>query len=182
MLPEPIRRLYDTYYPIGTAARVILEKHSRSVAVLALEINAKKRLGIDPERVLYAALLHDIGVFLTDAPSIGCYGSQRYIRHGILGGRLLRREGFAEEYARVSERHTGVGITAEDIEAQGLPLPTDIVLTPETLLERLICYADKFYSKSGAMKKKSIEQIEAKLPVGSVNRWRSLNAEFGARD
>jgi uncharacterized protein len=64
----------------------------------------------------------------------------------LIGGRLLRELGF-ERHARVCERHTGTGITKVQIERQQLPLPLADYI-PETLEEQLVCYADKFYSKS----------------------------------
>ena len=82
--------------------------------------------------------------------------------HGVLGAALLRDNGFPEEIARVAERHTGAGISRDDIEEQGLPMPPGDYM-PETLLERLICYADKFYSKSGRMEEKPLEKVEASM-------------------
>ena len=78
------------------------------------------------------------------------YGTQTviypYIRHGVIGARLLRAEAMPEEWARVAERHTGTGITMEDIISQNLDLPL-ADYCPETMLEKLICYADKFLSR-----------------------------------
>ena len=34
---------------------------------------------------------------------------------------------------------------------------------PETLLEKLVCYADCFYSKSGTMQRKPLERVEASM-------------------
>jgi uncharacterized protein len=91
-------------------------------------------------------MLHDIGVRWCHAPGICCHGSEPYIRHGVIGADVLRREGW-ERHARVAERHTGTGLTREQIVRQQLPLePLDYV--PETLEEQVVCYADKFYSKS----------------------------------
>jgi uncharacterized protein len=45
---------------------------------------------------------------------------------------MLRQEGY-ERHARVCERHTGTGLPGYE---------------PETLEEQVVCYADKFYSKS----------------------------------
>jgi len=42
-----------------------------------------------------AALLHDIGIFNTNLPKIGCYGRHPYISHGYLGRELLENEGLA---------------------------------------------------------------------------------------
>jgi uncharacterized protein len=47
----------------------------------------------------------------------------------------------------VAERHTGTGLTLQQIERQQLPLPHED-FSPETLEEQIVCYADKFYSKS----------------------------------
>jgi len=58
----------------------------------------------------------------------------------------MREEGW-ERHARVCERHTGTGITRQQIADQQLPLP-DGDYMPETLEEQMVCYADKFYSKS----------------------------------
>lgn len=127
-----------------------------------------------------AAMLHDIGIFMTSAHDIGCFGDAPYIMHGVLGGELLRDEGIGEEFARVAERHTGAGITADDITRQQLPLPPGDYM-PETLLECLICYADKFYSKSGAMERKpfglvckSMERISGE----TLDRFLALHEEF----
>ena len=178
-----VGEIYDKYYRPGSRVRLILECHSRSVAALALHINSFFNLGLDPALVEEAAMLHDIGIFLTDADGIDCHGTEPYIRHGILGAQLLREEGFAEEVARVAERHTGAGITQADIEELNLPLPTEKCLYPETLLERVVCYADKYYSKSGDMKRKSLERVRgsmARHSSSTLERFEKLHAEFGA--
>lgn len=175
------KEIYDKFYPAG-ALRDILEKHSRSVAELAIYINNVKGLGLDPVKIEEAAMLHDIGIFLTDAAGIQCFGSEPYLRHGVLGADLLRREGVPEWAARVAERHTGAGITPQDIAEMNLPLPTDRDLMPRTLLERLICYSDKFYSKSGDMQRKSPERVRASMArhsAATLERFEELDALFG---
>lgn len=174
--------LYDKFYPESSPLRDILERHSRSVADLALEINRCNNLGLDPHMVEEAAMLHDIGIFMTDAPGIHCHGTEPYIRHGILGADLLRREGLPEWTARVAERHTGTGIDNDDIKELNLPLPLDRVLMPVTQLERLVCYADKFYSKSGDMQRKPLERVRASMARHSestLRRFEQLHKEFG---
>lgn len=93
-----------------------------------------------------ACLLHDIGIFLTRSPSLGCHGVHPYVRHGVLGRQLLEAEGL-DRHALVCERHVGVGISKADIRVQGLELP-ERDLRPATLEEEIICYADNFFSKS----------------------------------
>ena len=125
----------------------VLLKHSTDVAQRALKIaKAHPELGVDETFLWEAAMLHDIGIIRVDAPGIYCYGTEHYIRHGILGAEILRSEGLPR-HARVAERHTGTGLTAEEIERQNLPLPHQD-FKPETIEEQIICYADKFYSKS----------------------------------
>lgn len=127
-------------------------------------------------------MLHDIGIYLTDAPDIDCHGTEPYIRHGILGADLLRRRGVDEAIASVAERHTGAGITVDDIDAQGLPLPR-CDFSPRTLLERLVCYADKFYSKTRLDSAKTLEQVRASMArrgQSTLARFDALHKEFGA--
>ena len=101
---------------------------------------------LDAEFLEEAAMLHDIGIFGCNAPGIQCFGEAPYIQHGIIGARILREIGW-ERHARVCERHTGTGLTKWDIEQQQLPLPHQDFM-PEVLEEQVVCYADKFYSKS----------------------------------
>lgn len=171
----------DTFYPAGTPLRDIYMRHCRSVAAEALSIARRLSLPLSPEEVEAAAMLHDIGITATYAPGIGCGGAAPYLLHGVIGADMLRSMGVDERYARVAERHTGSGITADEIEAAGMPLPRRDFL-PHTLLERLICYADKFYSKSGSMQRKDPAKVEAQMERfgrGSLDRFRRLSAEFG---
>jgi uncharacterized protein len=139
--------LLDKYYPDVDALRQLLLMHSRQVADRCLLIAKNhSELPIDKQFLEEAAMLHDIGIRWCHAPGIYCEGSEHYIRHGLIGGEILRKEGFPR-HARVCERHTGTGITQKQIERQGLPLPLADYI-PETLEEQLVCYADKFYSKS----------------------------------
>jgi len=140
----------------------VLLKHSSDVANRALKIADKHpEFKIDRQFLFEAAMLHDIGIVKVDAPSIFCLGKEPYLKHGLLGGEILRKEGFPA-HARVAERHTGTGLTRQAILQQSLPLPlADYV--PETLEEQIICYADKFYSKTRLNEEKSYEQALASL-------------------
>ena len=153
-----VDQLIDKYYSDNAPLREILLTHSRSVADMALDVACRHpELGADETFLYEAAMLHDIGVFLTDAPGIQCFGHEPYIKHGLLGGELLRREGLPR-HARVAERHTGTGLTRETILRQALPLPL-ADYSPETIEEQLICYADKFFSKSHLERVRTPEQV-----------------------
>lgn len=172
--------LIDKYYPEDNELRHILIIHSQSVARKALQIvSSHPELHLDARFVEEAAMLHDLGIFRTDAPGIQCFGSEPYICHGRLGAEILRKEGY-ERHARVCERHTGAGITCREISAQGLPLPHQDFL-PETLEEKVICYADKFFSKTHLDQEKSIEKAEkslAKFGEDGVMRFREWERMF----
>jgi len=171
--------LIKKYYPEDSEAYGILVTHSRSVAAKALSIARRRpEMCLDLPFIEEAAMWHDIGVFLCNAPSIGCYGNAEYICHGYLGADLLRREGYPR-HALVSERHTGTGISLKMIEEQNLPLPHRDML-PVSLEEQLICFADKFFSKTKPDREKPIDKIIEGLScygnetVGRFKDWYKL--------
>ena len=142
--------------------KYILLTHSRSVADKALDIVRRHpELEVDAQFIEEAALLHDIGIVSVNAPRIECYGTEAYIRHGVLGAEMLRAEGL-ELHARVCERHTGTGLTMEQIVQQELPLPHQD-LQPQSIEEQIICFADKFVSKTRLDEEKSVEQARRSL-------------------
>lgn len=154
--------IIDKYYPDENELRALLIHHSRQVADRALLIARRHpELRLDTQFLEEAAMLHDIGVCRCDAPGIHCHGSEPYIRHGIIGARMLRQEGF-ERHARVCERHTGAGITVEEIRQQHLPLP-EADYMPQWMEEKVVCYADKFYSKSHPEREKTVADAARSL-------------------
>lgn len=157
--------LIDKYYPEDNELKNILLTHSRSVADKALQIVEKHpELNADKTFVEEAAMLHDIGIFLTDAPGILCFGKEPYICHGYLGADLLRKEGFPE-HALVCERHTGAGISLKNIIEQQLPIPHREML-PVSIEEQIVCFADKFFSKTRLDREKSVEKA-----LKSISRY-----------
>lgn len=178
--------IIDRYYPRGSKARGILLQHSMQVAVMALEIAREKTLDLDPDDIIAAAMLHDVGIVATNAPSIGCSGTLHYLCHGDAGAALIRAEGIEalEPFALVAERHTGAGITAEEAASQGLPLSAACHV-PCTTLEKLICYADKFYSKSRTMRRKSLEAARRSIErfgPGAAERFEEMHRMFDITD
>jgi len=140
----------------------IVYSHGRSVSNKALEImDLHPEIQADRKFVEEAALLHDIGVYKTYAPEIACFGSLPYICHGYLGADLLREEGYGR-HALVCERHTGAGISLRDIVDKELPLPRRDML-PVSIEEQLICFADKFFSKTELLKERSVAEARYKL-------------------
>ena len=115
--------IIDKYYNDNEPLRTLLITHSELVTRKAVDAAEKHpELGANIQFIKEAGMLHDIGIFLTDAPGIYCHGKEPYLCHGILGAELMRKENYPR-HARVCERHTGAGLTAEEIEKQNLPLP-----------------------------------------------------------
>ncbi len=154
-----VNEIIDKYYPSNDELKRIYLVHARKVASLSLEMAARHpELKMDKKFIEEAAMLHDIGIFLTNAPGIYCMGDKPYICHGYLGAELLRSLGYPR-HAAVCERHTGTGLTKEQIERQGWPLPLRDFL-PVTPEEQLICFADKFYSKTKHLEQaRTFEQV-----------------------
>lgn len=175
-----IVNLIDRYYPAASTLRDIYMRHCESVARKALDVANGYGSCLPPSEIWDAAMIHDIGIVACHAPSIECYGQSPYICHGLEGAKILRNEGMGEKWARIALRHTGAGITRDEVIRQKLPLPVDDYL-PETELEQLICYADKFYSKSGDMTEKSLESICRQMErfgPDSMERFMALHRRF----
>jgi uncharacterized protein len=152
------------FYKTDSRCFRILMEHGRLVAGKALAAAARvAHLSPDLDFIQSAAMLHDIGIFLTHSPILDCHGSAPYIRHGIIGRDLLHALDLPR-HGLVCERHVGVGISIEDIQRFGLPLPQRDML-PVTIEEQIVCFADKFYSKNGQgeSREKSVDEIAASL-------------------
>ncbi|SRR3989344_270243 len=184
---QPLQ-IIEKYYQPGSKEHKIFVIHAAMVTKKALEI--AKRI---PERkpdlqfIQEAAMLHDIGIFKTDAQDIGCHGDKPYICHGYLGREVLEKEGLSK-HALVCERHTGVGISKPEIEKNKLPIPKRD-MNPISLEEEIICFADCFYSKDPMYltEEKSLKKIRDELAkfgkdkVEKFNQWCELFKETNVK-
>lgn len=172
--------IIDQYYAGNPELREILLKHSQAVMQRSLDIcDRHPELQADRLFIAEAAMIHDIGICFCNAPGIRCYGTEPYICHGRLGAELMRKMGY-DRHARVCERHTGAGLTAEEIIRQQLPLPSEDFL-PESIEEKIICYADKFYSKTRLDTEKTYEQALhslEKFGTEGVERFQQWHLQF----
>lgn len=165
-------KLIEKYYLPGSLRYKIYLPHCTAVKDLSLKIaKAHPSMGVDLVKLELGAMLHDIGIYLTDAPDIGCFGSLPYIAHGFKGRELLEKEGLPE-IAPVCERHIGVGITIKDIDERNLPIPRRD-MTPQTIEEKIICYADKFFSKSSSdlTVPKPLEKVQKSIRKHGDSKW-----------
>jgi uncharacterized protein len=175
--PDPIR-IIEKYYEPGSKNYEYLIAHGRMVADKALEI-AEKVDWLPPGRMFIeeAALLHDIGIYLTDSPHLGCTGTYPYIAHGYLGRQILEDEGYPL-HALVAERHVGMGLTKAEIMDKNLPVPARDMI-PITVEEQIICFADKFFpvSPDKVLTKQTIDEARAMIaafgdrPLRTFSKW-----------
>jgi len=173
---NPQTLLAEHFSPL---ALEIISEHSRCVADKALQIaeGCTFAASLDKTFIEEAALLHDIGVSMTDAPFLHCHGTAPYICHGVIGREILEKKGFPQ-HALVCERHIGVGLTVEDIVIQKLPLPRRDML-PVSNEEKIIACADLFYSKKKGhlSTEKSLAQIRqnlakfGRMKIGIFDSW-----------
>jgi len=142
-------------------------RHCEAVSREAKRIAERVRANgtpVDVEFVETAALLHDIGRSRTHG-----------IRHGIEGASILKDH---PGYARVCLRHLGGGI--DRAEAKKLGLPEGDFL-PETLEEKIVCYADKLiddYKKVGI--EETLEKFRKRLGGDhpTIERIKKLDKEI----
>lgn len=146
--------IIDHYYGSESDRKLkeLLLLHSRQVCELALEIcDRHPELHADRELVETGAMLHDIGIIRCNAPGIYCHGSELYIKHGVIGADMISQfyqdstdaNPMTEKIKRICARHTGTGLPG---------------LEPETIEEIIVCYADKFFSKSHPERQKTYEE------------------------
>ncbi|MCQ2231210.1 MAG: HDIG domain-containing protein [Paludibacteraceae bacterium] len=154
--------IINKYYEQNPKCKEILLNHSYDVTDMALRIAQRKpELNADMQFIQEAAMLHDIGIIKTYAPDLYCDGDCAYICHGYLGSDMLKAEGF-EKHALVCERHTGAGLSLAHIIEANLPIPRREML-PLSLEEQIICFADKFFSKTHLGEERNVKKARAKL-------------------
>jgi len=115
---------------VGCPGHVV--DHCLNVSKIAVRMARQlkdKGHDVDVELVEIGSILHDIGRSKTHDTD-----------HGAVGGEMVRQLGIAEPVARIVDRHIGAGIPEDEARALGLP---EGVYVPETLEEKIVCYADK---------------------------------------
>lgn len=175
------QRIIAACYSAGSRTRDLLLRHGERVGRKALDILDRAGwLKADREFVIQAAMLHDIGIGRTHCPELGCSGRLPYLHHGVEGRAMLDEMGL-ERHGWVCERHVGVGISLRQAARQPFPFPVRDML-PLSVEERLICYADKFFSKTdNSRREKTIQEIIvglARFEAAYVQRFLTLHRCF----
>jgi uncharacterized protein len=179
---DEIRALHEKYAPTPEAFALVYT-HCEIVCAIAEQLIDRSGLTLDRALVRAGCLLHDIGVYrLFDAS--GRLDHARYVSHGVLGHEILVGEGLSEPLCRFCSHHTGVGLTREDVRAQGLPIPERDYVA-ESVEEELVMYADKFHSKRTPpvfLTADSFAASVARFGEDKVIRFKEMRARFGTPD
>jgi uncharacterized protein len=157
-------RIIHKYIPPDSPTYPVYIIHCQLVAHKALTIAKNLRLSTKKQSFIEeAAMLHDIGIIRTNTPDIFCYGDLPYLCHLSEGRVILEAEGLPR-HAVVAETHVGVGLTKEQIQEQGLPLPHRD-MKPTTIEEEIISFADLFYSKNREKlwREKSLKKVRENI-------------------
>lgn len=144
--------------------------HCRAVSELAVELARKlndKGFKIDLELVKVGALLHDIGRSKTHT-----------VDHVIVGSKIAKSLGLPKSIISIIERHAGGGITSKEARELGWP---EGVYTPQTLEEKIVCYADKLIGGTKRIPlEKTLKDLALKLGEKhpALERLRNLDEEM----
>jgi uncharacterized protein len=157
-------RIIHKYIPPDSPTYDIYIIHVTLVTAKALKIARRLKLSAAQLQFIEeACMLHDIGIIHVKAKELGCNGEMPYVYHIVEGRKILEAENLPL-HARIAENHIGVGgITKEEIIEKKIPLPPRDILC-ETIEEKIISYADLFYSKNPKklFVEKSIKQVREK--------------------
>ena len=153
-------------------------------AIAAQLLDTKPNSRVDSNLLHVACMLHDIGAY--DVLENGKFVDG--VRHGVIGEKILRNEGFPRQIWRFASHHTSVGLTKQDVINQNLSIPP-ADYTANTPEERLLMYADKFHSKSKPPKEPPYfctfewyYNLVQKFGIDKQAKFQALADEFGKPD
>lgn len=142
--------------------------HCQAVAALALEIAEKfkaKNYSINTSLIEAGALLHDLG-----------RTKNHSVNHAIEGMQLAQAENLPDPIICIIKRHVGAGITVE--EAERLNWPKDNYI-PQTLEEKIVCYADKCISGNKRIHAETtVKQLQDQKLYDAAERVRKLHNDI----
>jgi uncharacterized protein len=162
------RESIDLLVKAGCSQSVI--NHCRVVSALATRIARRfedKGCRVDVQLVEIGGFLHDIGRSKTHV-----------IDHALVGAEIARQLGLPNEIALIIERHIGGGISKEESKLLGWPSRNFL---PQTMEEKIVCYADKRVAGSGVVSiEQTINSYIANLGENhpAVKRIRKLHSEI----
>ena len=152
-------------------SRRVIE-HCKTVASLAVqiaEVCKEKGLDVDVQLVEIGAILHDIGRSKTHS-----------VDHVIAGARIARELGLPSSVVSIIERHAGGGVDIDEAKRLGWTIKSYL---PQTLEEKIVCYADKLVEGKRRVKiERTISKFSKELGKThpSLGRIAKLHEEFSS--
>jgi len=142
--------------------------HCIAVTDYALTLSCRlqqKGHTIDLPLVEAGGILHDLG-----------RAKNNTIDHAVVGGQMAETLGLPEGVSRIIRRHVGAGITDEEARTLGWPRDTYV---PQTLEEKIVCYADKCVDQGGVVPiENEIARLLGEGRVSAAERVRRLHVEI----
>jgi uncharacterized protein len=152
----------------GNKCSIQVINHCQAVTDFAMEITRKlqaKGLKINLELVEAGAMLHDLGRAKTHG-----------VEHSLVGAQMAKALGLPQPVIDIIKRHVGAGITQE--EAAWLGWPKDVYV-PQTLEEKVVCYADKRIDHDKLVPiETEIQRLQSQGFVEGAERVRRLHDEI----
>ncbi|WEV46922.1 HD domain-containing protein [Bifidobacterium sp. ESL0690] len=189
----------DSGFPQGVTPAVLAQKRNNFNVLDGINATVSPTDGVvggmvpprllDENLAVVGAMLHDIGTYLvlkhdgSDGEKLQ-FDGPNYILHGLRGYDWLLSQGVDESIAQFARNHTGVGLTHEQVVAQGLPLPpADYV--PMNLEQEVVMVADKYNSKSIPPRFLTAEAYARKarrFGADNERQWLDLVKKYGVPD
>ncbi len=166
----PTRQVALKLLSKSRCSRRVIE-HCKTVASLAVQIAEackEKGLNVDIQLVEIGALLHDIGRSKTHS-----------VDHVIVGARIARELGLPSSIVSIIECHAG-GIDIDEAKRLGWMIKSYL---PQTLEEKIVCYADKLIEGKRRVKiERTISRFSKELGKThpSLGRIAKLHEEFSS--
>ena len=143
-------------------------RHVEAVSELAVEMARsirKRGMSVDVDLVETGALLHDVGRSKTHS-----------VHHAVAGAEIAKSLGLPESVVLIIQRHVGGGIAGREARELGWPRG---VYIPQTLEEKIVCYADKLIEGSKRVPiEKTMKAFRKELPPTAAERIRRLHMEM----
>ncbi|MGD6806395.1 MAG: HDIG domain-containing metalloprotein [Candidatus Bathyarchaeia archaeon] len=142
--------------------------HCLAVTEFALKLAHKlhdRGLKLDLQLVEAGAILHDLGRSKTHE-----------VQHSLVGAQMAQELGLPQSIVNIIKRHVGAGITDEEAELLGWPKDTYM---PQTLEEKVVCYADKRIDHDRvASIEEEIKKLQKHGFAAGAERVRNLHDEI----
>jgi len=127
----PTRAEALDYLVKAGCSRGVIE-HCKAVSRFAVKVAKafhRKGFNVDIQLIEITGLLHDIGRSKTHT-----------VDHALVGSEIARSSDLPISVIRIIERHVGGGVPKEEAKQLGWPMKDYL---PQTLEEKIVCYADK---------------------------------------